>query len=54
MSNLAVTLGDLDSESFVMNRVLRCTAHVRHGASRETDVFEMDVTERVEAWLGGN
>ena len=27
------------------------------GASRETDVFEMDVTEQVEgveAWVGGN
>ena len=23
------------------------------GASRETDVFEIDVTEQVEAWVGG-
>ena len=39
--------------------------HVKHtvpylyiqGVSRETDVFEMDVTEQVEgveAWVGGN
>ena len=30
---------------------------VRQGASREMDVFEMDVTEQVEgieAWVGGS
>ena len=43
-----------NAHSCLLCVVQRFKSALLQGKSRETGVFEMDVTEQVEAWVGGN